>query len=236
MKDAIESVFCQTIPPLEIIVVDDGSVPALDLSAYLPRIKLIRTDNKGVSAARNAGAAAAKGRYLAFLDSDDLWLPPKLELQMGCMQAGNADACHSDEFWLRKGRWVNQGKQHAKYGGDILCQILDKCRISPSSTVISSELFHKLGGYDESLRVCEDYELCLRIAAHTKIAYLDKKLIVKRAIDENSLSASIKHIESIRFRILERFAASRDYAARYMPCITAELERKRGIVTFVNTD
>ncbi|MDR2870922.1 MAG: glycosyltransferase family 2 protein, partial [Deferribacteraceae bacterium] len=229
VKAAIESIFCQhDISPaeIEIIVVDDGSKPCLDLSAYIPRISLIRQNNMGVSAARNAGVNAAQGEFIAFLDSDDIWLADKLAQQLGFMQKHGALVSHTDELWLRQGRWVNQGRQHQRYGGDILCKILDKCRVSPSSLMVRKDFFKAIGGFDEQLRVCEDYELCLRMAAQTKIYYLEERLLVKRAIDA-SLSQSIQHIESIRLTILERFAAAGGYEPCYSECIEAELEPKR---------
>jgi hypothetical protein len=172
----------------------------------------------------------ASGEYLAFLDSDDIWLAYKLQTQLEAMRKAEALASHTDERWWRGDRFVNQGRQHMRYGGDILCQILDKCRVSPSSLMVRADFFQQLGGFDTRLRVCEDYELCLRMAAKTPILYIETPLLIKRAIDPLSLSANIKHIESIRLDILEQFAAKGDYDRRYADCIAAELERKRGIV------
>jgi glycosyltransferase involved in cell wall biosynthesis len=231
VKDAIESVFRQSMPPSEIIVIDDASdIPLSDvLRPYFPRVKLIRNDiNMGVSASRNIAVKSACTKFVAFLDSDDVWLPHKMERQMEFMLSGGFPASHTDEFWYRCTRWVNQGKQHTRYGGKILCKILDKCRISPSSLVLERSLFESLGGYDESLRVCEDYELSLRLAAVAEIGYLEDRAIIKRNIAENSLSNGIEYIESVRLGILERFAAGYDGAEK--ECIKQELERKRGIV------
>ena len=234
VKDAIESVFLQKPPSakasLEIIVVDDGSVPPLSLRQYLPRIKLIHTANNGVSAARNAGVRASKGRYLAFLDSDDLWLPDKLHIQLNAMK--DCPLSYTDEFWYRPGRWVNQGRQHEKHGGDVFCKILDKCRVSPSSFMISRDLYETLGGFNEKLRVCEDYDFFIRAANLTEFCYINKKLIVKRAVAEDSLSAGIKHIESIRLGILESFIADAELNGERRQCALAELERKRAIVKY----
>jgi glycosyltransferase involved in cell wall biosynthesis len=216
---------------MEIIVVDDFSdIPLAEvLIPYIPRINVIRNEkNLGVSASRNIGAKIAKAKFIAFLDSDDLWLPFKMANQMDFMLSGGLVASHTNEYWYRDGRWINQGKQHARYGGKILSKILDKCRVSPSSLVLERSFFETLGGYDESLRVCEDYELTLRIAAMTDLGYLENKAIIKRDITTNSLSRGIKHIESIRLDILERFAKS--YSGDDKECVEQELERKMGIV------
>ena len=232
-RDAIEAVFRQTFPPKEIIVVDDCSDIPLEreLCQYLPRVTIVRLEKRsGVSAARNAGAAICSEKYIAFLDSDDLWLPDKCRIQIGAMVKRRWRASHTDEHWFRKDRWVNQGKRHTKYGGYIFCQILDKCRVSPSAFAVERDLFNHLGGFDELLTVCEDYEFFLRLALETEIGYIPQKLTIKRAIDENSLSATIKHIESIRLEILERFASQHEIPREYAEDLRNELERKRKIV------
>ncbi len=233
VRDAIESVFRQTLPAREIIVVDDGSDEPLErtLSQYNPRVTLIRLKkNAGVSAARNAGAAASSGKYTAFLDSDDLWTPDKCRIQIGEMEKSGLPASHTDEHWFRKDRWVNQGKQHTKYGGNIFCTILDKCRISPSALVVEKGLFSRMGGFNPLLRVCEDYEFSMRLALIAEIGYIPEKLTVKRATEANSLSAAIRHIESVRLDILEQFISQHELPPEYEECAKKELERKRRIV------
>lgn len=208
VRDAIESVLIQSVKPSEIIVIDDGSSfdMALYLKSYMQHIHLIKlNENKGVSFARNTGIKAASGEYIAFLDSDDLFLPKKLEYQINYMVENDLYISHTDEFWYRKDRWVNQGKSNKRYGGYIFDKILDKCRISPSSLIVHKSVFDEAGYFNENLRVCEDYEISLRFALKYKIGYLEKKLIIKRAVEENSLSANIKHIEYIRYEILKLY-------------------------------
>jgi glycosyltransferase involved in cell wall biosynthesis len=227
----VESVFAQSHPAGEVIVVDDGSSAETyeSLKPYLPALRYIHMEeNRGVSAARNLGVSAAKGKYIAFLDSDDIFLPDKLAAQLPLMK--EASASHTDEHWFRRDRFVNQGAAHSKYGGEIFCKILDKCRISPSSFMIEKALFEGLGGFNENLRVCEDYEFFLRLASKHSVAYLPKKLIIKRAVAENSLSAGIKYIESIRLGILEDFAAQMEPDSSQKECLLSEIARKRGIV------
>lgn len=236
IRDAVESVLIQSIKPSEIIVIDDGSSFNMEkyLKNYLSHIKLITLkENKGVSAARNEGIKAANGEYISFLDSDDLFLPKKLEYQIKFMQENNYLVSHTDEFWFRKGKWINQGKTNKRYGGYILDKILDKCRISPSSLIVHKSVFDEAGMFDEDLRVCEDYELSLRIALKYKVGYLEKKLIIKRAIEENSLSAGIKHIEYIRYGILEKLYRNNLSVLdlNIKSVIEKELERKKHIIS-----
>lgn len=235
IRDAVESVLIQSIKPSEIIVIDDGSSfnMASYLKNYMHHISLIKlNENKGVSFARNTGIKAASGEYIAFLDSDDLFLPKKLEYQISYMAENNLLISHTDEFWYRKDRWVNQGKSNKRYGGYIFDKILDKCRISPSSLIVHKSVFDEAGYFNEDLRVCEDYEISLRFALKYKIGYLGKKLIIKRAVEENSLSAGISHIEYIRYEILEKLY--RDNAnildKNTKIILINEFERKKNII------
>lgn len=232
LRTAIESVFLQTFKDYEIIVVDDGSdisVPAC-LAPYMGRISYIRHDrNLGVSAARNTGIKHGRGEYVAFLDSDDLWLPHKLERQYQELKKGWM-ACHTGEFWYRENRFVNQGQKHARYGGDIFSKILDTCRVSPSTFAVHRSVFMKSGFFDEHMRTCEDYDLWLRIAAYFQISYIPEKLSIKRAVLNDQLSRGISHIEFIRLVSLARFLRCRTTTHTKKAAAMAELERKYHIV------
>lgn len=236
LKSAVESVLFQSYQNIEIIVVDDGSKTDLSipLKPYLNLIKFIRLEkNSGVSVARNAGILASKGDFVAFLDSDDLWLPFKISHQLELMKKENTKICHTNEFWFKKDRFINQGKKHSRYGGKIFPKILDICRISNSSLIMAREVFDKAGLFDESFRVCEDYELFLRISALYYISYLEKKCIIKRSITEDQLSASIAHIESIRLDALSKFLYnSHNLPAEYLSVALAEKGRKEKIVNY----
>ncbi|MBF0245598.1 MAG: glycosyltransferase family 2 protein, partial [Planctomycetes bacterium] len=118
---AIESVLAQSLPAREVIVVDDGSTDDTDeVVARYSGLTYLRREQGGPSAARNAGAAISTGRWLAFLDSDDRWLPAKIERQLQWLEAHpGVEAVYTDEIWIRKGVRVNQCKYHAKRGGYI---------------------------------------------------------------------------------------------------------------------
>ena len=236
IRDAVESVLIQSIKPSEIIVIDDGSSfdTASYLKNYMHHIRLIKLNkNEGVSFARNTGIKAACGEYIAFLDSDDLFLPKKLECQINYMDENNLLISHTDEFWYRKDSWVNQGKSNKRYGGYIFDKILDKCRISPSSLIVHKSVFDKSGYFNEDLKVCEDYEISLRFALKYKIGYLEKKLIIKRAVEENSLSAGLCHIEYIRYEILEKLyrKINNTLDLNSKNALIREIERKKQIIS-----
>lgn len=234
LKSAIESVFCQTRPADEIIVVDDGSDMDIQsaIAAYLGRVKLVCHDqNLGVSAARNTGVLAATGELIAFLDSDDVWMPFKLKLQSEFMIEQQVLVSHTDEFWWKNGTFVNQGKNHTKYGGDIFCDILDICRLSPSSAMIHRSVFDTVGGFNPHLKACEDYDLWIRLALQYDVGYLDVPSIVKRAFLDDHLSANISHLESLRLMALGQLLTHKNrFTYQQLKCAYIELDRKFNIV------
>ena len=208
---AIESILSQTIKPLEIIIVDDGSNDGTRewIKEKYPFIKYLNQNNSGVSASRNRGIFSANGNWIAFLDSDDEWTPEKLERQLSILSSDKeAVFCHTNEIWIRNGTRVNQMRKHEKYGGYIFEKCLDMCRISPSSSIIKKEVFDHIGYFDESLIVCEDYDLWLRIAAHYKILFLDQPLIKKYGGHVDQLSRVKGGIEKYRIQSLEKILSS----------------------------
>ena len=204
---ALISVLEQSRPADEVIVVDDGSSDQTRelLEAEFPAIKLIVQSNQGVSAARNRGAASSSGHWLAFLDSDDEWLPEKLEVQMQAAAANpQFSLIHSNEIWIRRGVRVNQMKKHRKSGGDIFSDCLPRCIISPSAVMLRRELFDAVGQFDESLPACEDYDLWLRICHQHEVLYIDKPLLVKYGGHEDQLSTRYWGMDRFRVKALDK--------------------------------
>lgn len=202
---ALASVVAQTLPAGEVIVVDDGSRDdtAARIAAVFPGVTLIRQDTRGVSAARNRGVAAASGEWIAFLDSDDEWMPEKLERQCEALvrEPGHV-LCHTDEIWIRRGRRVNARRRHAKYGGRIFTRCLPLCAISPSSAMIRRDVFDSLGGFDERFSACEDYDLWLRLCARYPVLLIDEPLVVKYGGHPDQLSRTVPALDRFRIRAL----------------------------------
>jgi glycosyltransferase involved in cell wall biosynthesis len=203
--EAVDSVFKQTFPDFELIVVDDGSNDGTGkaLASYKDRFIYRRQNNQGVSAARNHGLRQACGQWIAFLDSDDLWLPKKLETQMQFFsQNPEALICQTEEIWIRNGRRVNPQKKHQKWSGPIFAPSLRLCIVSPSAVMIKKDLFEQVGFFDEGLPACEDYDLWLRISAQYPIYLIDQPLIVKRGGHPDQLSRSTPSLDRFRIRAL----------------------------------
>lgn len=199
---AIDSVLSQSLPALEIIVVDDGSS---DHSRNFIRekyacVRLLRQEHKGVSAARNLAIKEAKGDWLALLDSDDAWLPEKLEMQY-LLLASNKDykIAHTNETWIRNGKTLKQLEKHRKYGGYIFQRCLPLCAMSPSSIMIHRDIFTEVGLFNEALPVCEDYDMWLRICCRYPVLFLEQALILKYGGHDDQLSQQTWGMD--RFRI-----------------------------------
>ena len=203
----MESVLSQSYLADEIIVVDDGSTDnTAKIQKDFPDIIYISQSNMGVSSARNRGILEAKSDWIAFLDSDDLWHENKLQQQVE-FHRHNRDTfmSYTDEKWVRHGKEVKIPKKFKKIGRDAFAENISYCNIAPSSVFLHKKLLDKYGLFDESLEVCEDYDLWLRIACSEKIGLINKKLITKYAGHEDQLS--FKHWGMDRFRVksLEKF-------------------------------
>ena len=211
VREAIESVLGQTYPSFELIVVDDGSTDdtMAQLGKYRSRLRLFSQARKGVSAARNVGAGQARGSLLAFLDSDDLWRPTKLAFQADFMELHPEIAvCQTDEIWIRNGVRVNPRAIHRKPEGDIFLPSLDLCLVSPSAVMMRRDLFMALGGFDEALPVCEDYDLWLRIAIDHQVALIPEPLVIKRGGHADQLSHSVWGMDRFRVIALQKLLRS----------------------------
>jgi len=228
VQEAIDSVLEQDFTDYELIVVDDGSndnTPEI-LAGYGQRIKVLHQSNKGVSAARNLGIAAASGQLIAFLDSDDLWLPRKLATQVKFFEDNPTVVINqTQERWIRNGRRVNPKQRHHKFSGMIFQQSLALCLVSPSAVMIKKRLLGDVGVFDEQLPACEDYDLWLRISCRYPVHLIDMPLIIKRGGHDDQLSKAAG-LDKYRIRSLVKIIESGLLAPQQRRAAIATLKEK----------
>lgn len=191
---AVNSVLGQTCRSLELIVVDDGSTDgaaeAMAPLAAAGKLRFVRQANRGVSAARNLGLDLARGRLLAFLDSDDYWAPEKCSRQARFMdERPELLICQTEEAWIRAGQRVNPGRKHLKKEGRIFEDSLELCLISPSAVMLRPALLAEVGRFDEDLKAAEDYDLWLRVTARFEVGLLREYLVTRTGGRPDQLSA-----------------------------------------------
>jgi glycosyltransferase involved in cell wall biosynthesis len=211
VREAIDSVLAQTTEAFELIVVDDGSSDgtADDLARLGDTVRIERIANRGPAAARNRGVEIARAPLIAFLDSDDLWAPNKLERQLAFMRENPGCAIsQTSETWIRNGRRVNPGMRHRKRAGYFFVESLRTCLVSPSAVLMEKQLFGSVGGFDEDMTAAEDYDLWLRILVDREVGLLDEPLVTRRGGHPDQLSATTPAID--RFRILALTKMLRD--------------------------
>ena len=208
LEESIRSVLEQSFIDFELVVVDDGSTDnTSELVRRFPAVKLIRLEekNRGVSFARNRGVVEAQGDWVGFLDSDDLWEQGKLATQVKWIERHpDLQIVYTDEIWIRNGVRVNPMNKHRKYSGDIFRYCLPLCIVSPSSVLLRAKVLSEVGGFDESMPVCEDYDLWLRVAKRYPFHFIEEKLIVKRGGHEDQLSRKYWGMDRWRVYALEK--------------------------------
>jgi len=200
---AIESVLNQSFKDFEIIVIDDGSTDKSAQVAQSYGVRVVKRKNGGVAAARNLGIKLSKGNIIAFLDSDDEWKKDKLKIQYEFFRQNPSYKIHqTDEIWIRDGKFLNKKKIHQKKEGYIFENSCELCLISPSAVAIKRELFDEVGLFDESLRVCEDYDLWLRITKKYPVGFSKDRAVIKYGGHSDQLSKSETAMDRFRIKAL----------------------------------
>jgi glycosyltransferase involved in cell wall biosynthesis len=184
VEQAVHSALGQTVAGVEVIVVDDGSTDgtAAVLARFGGSIRCVRQPNAGVSAARNRGLGLARGQYVAFLDADDVWLPHKLERQLGLL------AAEPHLGGVGCGMFVADVHLHVKSerraAGDGLAGLLlmrDESGVGSGSRLLApTAVLQQLGGFDERLSTSADWDLATRLARHHAIAFVPEALLLVR--------------------------------------------------------
>ena len=225
LKEAIESVLAQTYKNLEIIIVDDGST---DNTSKLvekftdKRIIYLYQDNKGVSSARNKGILKTKGEYISFLDSDDIWLPQKLQKQLEVFKTSrfNPGVVYTGIQYMDNNGSLKKQKKLSKYRGDIFNKLLRKNIAGIGSTMlVKKECFDKCGLFDENLPSREDLDILIRISTCFEVDYVPEFLTLERIHGKritSNIDKTIKGRELLFKKIYPHLKKHRILLAKYL--------------------
>ncbi len=238
-KRAIRSVLNQTFTHYELLVIDDGSTDGTSEDFLFDGKDgqgrchyYLLPFNSGVSHARNYGVCHAKGEWIAFLDSDDEWHVKKLAKQMAWIRRHQEyHIVQTREVWIRKGKRVNPPKTHEKKAGYIFKESLERCMITPSSVMIKKDFFSVMGGFNESLPACEDYDLWLRVTLHHPVGLVDEYLLTRYGGHADQLSATVDILDKYRIRSLLQILAHEHPDREQQQLIYTTLVKKADIIS-----
>lgn len=209
IKEALNSIQNNTVLASEILIISNpkGNQDCQSFLHWLEKnpvhanqkINCIELSKKGVSTARNFGIKVAKNDYIAFLDSDDLWEPKKLEEQWNYLtKRPHLLACHTAEKWIQNQKQITIPLHLKPRNGRFLKPSFFYCLVSASSLLIHKKIFNSIGYFNENLQVCEDFELWIKILTSYSIGLIDQELTIKRSGDWQQLSQSQHSLDQWR--------------------------------------
>jgi glycosyltransferase involved in cell wall biosynthesis len=207
LTEAVVSVLSQSFRDIEVIVVDDGSTDdtAAVVSRFGPPVRYMRQQNRGVAEARNRGIEQSRGRYVAFLDADDTWLPNKIDRQItSLVEAGDQRACYS-AYAICDARLQPLALQRSVRRGLTLEDLMLRGNVVGSGSVVVCDrsLFSIVGGFDLNLSQCADWDMWIRLATLTEFLYLDEPLVNYRQHSSN-MSRRPELLERDTLHVLEK--------------------------------
>ncbi|HEX3616119.1 MAG TPA: glycosyltransferase [Solirubrobacteraceae bacterium] len=223
ITEAMASVLSQTMDDLELLVVDDGSTDetaTTALSVQDPRVRVIRRENGGTSAARNTGIEQAQGDWVAFLDADDVWLPRKLEIQLALMAQAPGCLASQGSAYLVDDDLRQLALRHCVPVENPLLTFLrfENLPNAGSSWIVERTLLEKIGGFDTTLPRIEDWEFSIRLARFAQPLCIDEPLALYRYHDGNRSHDIDAHVDA-GLVILDRLFAD--------PTLPAEIRSHR---------
>jgi glycosyltransferase involved in cell wall biosynthesis len=206
VAQAVDSALAQTYTDREIIVVDDGSTDNTRavLELYGDGIRHLAQTNQGLSAARNAGIRAARGQYIALLDSDDVWHPRKLEVQMAYLcEHPEVGLLATEMFTDQRQTWPDIDVSAMLPVTYALDEVVGRGHFSPSSAVIRKSCLETVGLFDPALRAVEDRDMWIRLASRCTLVKLPLPLLWYR-LHPQSLSSKAAFMEEYELRVLRK--------------------------------
>lgn len=209
LAEALDSALCQTYQDTEFVVVDDGSTDntAEVIEPYLanPKVRYHLADHVGQPAAKNLGIRLAAGKYIAFLDADDRWLPTKLEKQVACIERSSRTGVVATlQHGIDPSGNSVPSRNLQQHRGNVLDKLFWRNFVCFSSSLVRREVFDDVGLFDETLPLAIDYELWLRVAVKWHFDFVDEQLVEYRTGHANLSSRSTERIGFVR-QIMQRF-------------------------------
>jgi glycosyltransferase involved in cell wall biosynthesis len=234
LDDALQSVLEQTYKDFEIIVVDDGSTDntAEVISKYDDKLRYFRVDNGGPAKARNYGISKSTGKYIAFLDADDKWLPTKLEKQMNMFEQNPEFGMVFTENSLFDARGIYKnslGKDRLLKGNNLAQNIFLYSNIGTPTVMVRKDVFDAIGLFEESMVQAEDDNMWIRIAANYQVGFIDGSLVQVRDHSHRLTRTDKNLIEYVRNNIT---MLSSNYGDKVKKSIEKAVPRKLAKVEF----
>jgi glycosyltransferase involved in cell wall biosynthesis len=236
IEECLDSIFRQTVSNYEIIIVDDGSTDSSVqkvLNINSDKICLIKQSNGGSAAARNNGIKNANGKWIAFLDADDLWMPEKLEKQLSAIK--NSSWAYTDSFFLgeiypKNTKTSDLAKFHT---GSILEELVISNFIGTSTVLLERKLFEEVGYFDTSLRALQDWDLWLRVAKKHEIALVDEPLGYYR-LHSSSVSRAARKTIKFHVALIDKIYATHGVGAHLEHLKAQSLSRSYNICSIIS--
>lgn len=228
----LDSVFAQTFLDYEVIVVNDGS-PDTELfeqalKPYMACIRYLKQPNKGPGGARNTAISQMRGKYAAFLDSDDVWLPTHLAIQIEMLTADpSLDLVYADSVLTEEGIAVGHAFGREPQSSPVTFEFIltENCTVGTSSTVASRDALVAAGLFDERFKCCEDFDLWLRMSFRGSKMNYDLAVHLDHALSSESLSGNRYVMKKARIEVYEKTASTLPVSGQQRSLISALIDK-----------
>ncbi len=235
IRETLDSVFAQTYPNFEVVLVNDGSpdTEALEraIRGYGDRLVYVRQENRGPSGARNAAIRAARGKYIACLDSDDNYLPGHLASLIPLLENHGLDLVYSDSYFTRNGAHIGRSFERQPQNPPVTFEKLltEECAVTTSAVVASREAMIGAGLFDERYRRCEDFDLWLRMSFRGAKMGLLRQVGIEHRMLPDGLAADGYLLKQALIEIYQKVLVTLPVSAEQKNLIEKLIARTEGL-------